>query len=146
MWLEALKAKVLQTRLGGRASRIAPGLGEVHVAACRSAAPELLACGGRRSAVCCVLVGVSGGQDALPGGFVDTCGSRGAVVPALSSERELCSVQRRAWERRESALQTVLVAPHSRLFALTSLPSCSQSPFQPYHSLPQFLKNDFAEK
>lgn len=31
MWLEALKAKVLQTWLGGRVSRIAPGLG-----ACRS--------------------------------------------------------------------------------------------------------------
>lgn len=88
--------------------------------------------------MCWVLVGVSRGLHPLPGGFMDTCDSRGAVVPALSSEQGLGNVG--------SALQTAPIPPHSWLFALTSLPSCSQSPFQPYHSLPQFLQNGFAEK
>lgn len=95
--------------------------------------------------MCWVLVGVSGGLHPLPGGFVDTCDSRGAVVPALSSEQGLfCGNV--GGGNVGSALQTAPIPPHPWLFVLTSLPSCSQSPFQPYHFLPQFLKKGFAEK
>lgn len=76
---------------------------------------------------------------------MDTCDSRGAVVPALSSEQGLFC-ENMGLGNIGSALQTAPIPPHSWLFALTSLPSCSQSPFQPYHSLPQFLQNGFAEK
>lgn len=90
--------------------------------------------GGRRSVVCWVLVGVSRGLHPLPGGFVDTCDSRGAVVPALSSEQGLFC-ENVGLGNIGSALQTAPIPPHSWLFALTSLPSCLlSSPTTPYLS------------